>query len=276
MNKITIKHRFPIPRLDDMLDYLTGAKVFSKLDLRSGYHQIRVKLGDEWKTAFKTPHGLFEWLVMPFGLTNAPSTFMRVMTQMLQPVLGICAVVYFDDILVYSKTLDEHVGHLKKVFELLREYKFCANTKKCTFATDQVGFLGYIVSTKGIKMDPIKVKAILDWPVPKSVAKVRSFHGLATFYQRFIKDFSSIAAPLTDCLKQQSLQWTSQTEARFAALKTTLTTTPILQVLDFDKVFELDTDASILGIGGVLSQEGKAISFFSEKLNGAKLNYCNL
>ena len=206
INKITIKYRFPIPRLDDMLDCLTSVKVFSKLDLRSGYHQIRVKLGDEWKTAFKTPHGLFEWLVMPFGLTNAPSTFMRVMTQMLQPVLGICAVVYFDDILVYSKTLDEYVRHLKKVFELLREYKLCANTKKCTFATDQVGFLGYIVSTKGIKMDPNKVKAILNWPIPKSVAKVRSFHGLVTFYWRFIKDFNFIAAPLTDCLKQQSLQ----------------------------------------------------------------------
>uniref|UniRef100_A0A2N9HV25 RNA-directed DNA polymerase n=1 Tax=Fagus sylvatica TaxID=28930 RepID=A0A2N9HV25_FAGSY len=274
INKITIKYRFPIPRLDDMLDCLTGAKVFSKLDLRSGYHQIRVRPGDEWKTAFKTPHGLFEWLVMPFGLTNAPSTFMRVMTQMLQPVLGNCAVVYFDDILVYSKTLPEHVGHLKRVFELLREYKFYANTKKCSFATSQVGFLGYVVSAEGIKMDPNKVQAILEWPVPKTVAEVRSFHGLATFYRRFIKDFSSIAAPLTDCLKQQSLQWTSQADSSFAALKTALTTAPILQVPDFEKVFELDTDASIIGIGGVLSQAGKPIAFFSEKLNGAKLNYC--
>uniref|UniRef100_A0A2N9F7T1 RNA-directed DNA polymerase n=1 Tax=Fagus sylvatica TaxID=28930 RepID=A0A2N9F7T1_FAGSY len=274
INKITIKYRFPIPRLDDMLDCLTGAKVFSKLDLRSGYHQIRVRPGDEWKTAFKTPHGLFEWLVMPFGLTNAPSTFMRVMTQMLQPVLGNCAVVYFDDILVYSKTLPEHVGHLKRVFELLREYKFYANTKKCSFATSQVGFLGYVVSAEGIKMDPSKVQAILEWPVPKTVAEVRSFHGLATFYRRFIKDFSSIAAPLTDCLKHQSLQWTSQADSSFAALKTALTTAPILQVPDFEKVFELDTDASIIGIGGVLSQAGKPIAFFSEKLNGAKLNYC--
>jgi hypothetical protein len=166
------------------------------------------------------------------------------------------------------------VGHLKRVFELLREYKFYANTKKCSFATSQVGFLGYVVSAEGIKMDPSKVQAILEWPVPKTVVEVRSFHGLATFYRRFIKDFSSIAAPLTDCLKQQSLQWTSQADSSFVALKTALTIAPILQVPNFEKVFELDTDASIIGIGGVLSQAGKPIAFFSEKLNGAKLNYC--
>jgi hypothetical protein len=274
INKITVKYRFPIPRLDDMLDCLAGSKIFSKIDLRSGYHQIRMREGDEWKTAFKTPHGLYEWLVMPFGLTNAPSTFMRVMTEMLRPVLGLCAVVYFDDILVYSKSLADHIQHLEGVFKLLREYKFYANTKKCTFATNQVGFLGYIVSDTGIKMDPSKTKAIIEWPTPKTVSEVRSFHGLATFYRRFVKNFSSIAAPLTDCLKQQTLQWTEASEASFNALKTALTTAPILQVPDFDKVFEVDTDASIQGIGGVLSQEGKPLAFFSEKLNGAKLNYC--
>jgi hypothetical protein len=146
-----------------MLECLTGAKVFSKLDLRSDYHQIRVKQGDEWKTAFKTPHGLFERLVIHFGLTNAPRTFMRVMTQMLQPLLGICAVVYFDDMVVYSKTLTANVEHLKKVFELPREYKFYANTKKCTFGTAQVGFLGLIVSAEGIKKDPTKIQAILEF-----------------------------------------------------------------------------------------------------------------
>ena len=200
INKITIKYRFPIPRLADMLDCLTSAKVFSKLDLRSSYHQIRIKLDDEWKTAFKTHYGLFEWLVMPFGLTNAPSTFMRVMTQMLQLVLGICVVVYFDDILVYSKTLSAHVEHLKRVFELQREYDFYANTKKCVFGTNQVGFLGYIVFTDGIKMDSTKIQTILEWSIPKTVAEVRSFHGLATFYSRFIQNFNSIAASLTDCL----------------------------------------------------------------------------
>jgi hypothetical protein len=255
INKITVKYRFPIPRLDDMLDCLAGSKNFSKIDLRSGYHQIRMRESDEWKTAFKTPHGLYEWLVMPFGLTNAPSTFIRVMTEMLRPVLGLCAVVYFDDILVYSKSLADHIQHLEGVFKLLREYKFYANTKKCTFATNQVGFLGYIVSDTGIKMDPSKTKAIVEWPTPKTVSEVRSFHGLATFYRRFVKNFSSIAAPLTDCLKQQTLQWTEASEASFNALKTALTTAPILQVPDFDKVFEVDTDASIQGIGGVLSQE---------------------
>ena len=183
-------------------------------------------------------------------------------------------MVYFDDILVYSKSLNDHVEHLRRVFELLREYKFHANTKKCSFATDQVGFLGYVVFAVGIKMDSSKVQAILEWPIPKSVSEGRSFHGLATFYRRFIHNFSSIAAPLTDCLKQKNLVWSVQANGSFAALKKALTIAPVLQVPDFGKTFELDTDASIHGIGGVLSQESKPIAFFSEKLNGAKLNYC--
>ncbi|KAG5534031.1 hypothetical protein RHGRI_022247 [Rhododendron griersonianum] len=210
INKITIKYRFPIPRLDDMLDCLAGSKVFSKIDLRSGYHQIRVRPGDEWKTAFKTPHGLFEWLVMPFGLTNAPSTFMRVMTQMLQPLLGICVVVYFDDILVYSRCFEDHLSHLQQVFEILRREKFYGNLKKCSFAIDKVVFLGYVVSSKGVHMDEDKIKAIVEWPTPTSVHEVRSFHGLVTFYRRFIANFSSIAAPLTDCLKQRVFIWSQE------------------------------------------------------------------
>ncbi|XP_028056995.1 uncharacterized protein LOC114260987 [Camellia sinensis] len=201
INKITIKYRFPIPRLDDMLDMLAGSCLFSKIDLKSGYHQLRIRPGDEWKTAFKTKDGLYEWLVMPFGLTNAPSTFMRFMTQVLQPFIGHFLVVYFDDILIYSKTKEEHIFHLQQVLRVLRQEKLYINVKKCSFMSPMVVFWGFIVSSKGVEADPSKVKAILEWPIPTSLHEVRSFHGLATFYRQFIKNFSTVMAPITNCMK---------------------------------------------------------------------------
>ena len=203
INKITVKYRHPIPRLDDMLDELHGSCIFSKIDLKSDYHQIRMREVDEWKTAFKTRYGLYEWLVMPFGLTNAPSTFMRLMNHILRAYIGNFVVVYFDDILIYSKNLDEHVNHLQKVLLVLRNEKLYANLQKCSFCTSQIEFLGYIVSTKGIAVDEEKVKAIREWPTPKMITEVRSFHGLASFYKRFVKNFSSIAAPLTEVIKKE-------------------------------------------------------------------------
>ncbi|GJV70775.1 transposon ty3-I gag-pol polyprotein [Tanacetum coccineum] len=186
INKITVRYHFHIPRLDDLLDQLAGARLFSKINLRSGYHQIRIKLGDEWKTAFKIKDGLYEWLVMPFGLSNAPSTFMRLMTQVLRPFMGKFVVVYFDDILIYSQKQEEQLGHLRKVMRALADNDLFVYLKKCIFLTNTLLFIGYIVSSNGIHVDKAKVKAVREWPSPKTLSEVRSFHGLETFYRRFV------------------------------------------------------------------------------------------
>ncbi|WZY72224.1 hypothetical protein YC2023_004464 [Brassica napus] len=274
INNITVKYRHPIPRLDDMLDELHGSCIFSKIDLKSGYHQIRMKEGDEWKTAFKTKHGLYEWLVMPFGLTNAPSTFMRLMNHVLRSFIGIFVVVYFDDILVYSKSFNDHIEHLRAVLDVLRKESLFANLKKCTFGTDHLVFLGFIVGADGVKVDPEKVRAIREWPIPKTVSEVRSFHGLAGFYRRFVKDFSTIASPLTEVIKKEvGFKWGEAQELAFQCLKEKLTNAPLLILPDFNKTFEIECDASGIGIGAVLMQEKRPIAYFSEKLGGATLNY---
>ncbi|KAH0653052.1 hypothetical protein KY289_030730 [Solanum tuberosum] len=274
INKITVKYRHPIPRLDDMLDQLYGSKIFSKIDLKSGYHQIRMNPGDEWKTAFKTKYGLYEWLVMPFGLTNAPSTFMRLMNHVFKDFHGKFIVVYFDDILIFSQNLDEHLEHLKQVFEVLRNQRLFANLKKCTFCVDRVVFLGFVVSSKGVEVDDEKIKAIKEWPKPNSVTEVRSFHGLASFYRRFVRDFSTIAAPLTEVIKKDKVfKWGKEQDDAFNLLKDKLCSAPLLQLPDFSKSFEVECDASGKGIGAVLMQDSKPIAYFSEKLIGATLNY---
>ncbi|KAL9244399.1 hypothetical protein vseg_018179 [Gypsophila vaccaria] len=274
VNNITIKYRFPIPRLDDMLDELHGSMVFSKIDLRSGYHQIRMREGDEWKTAFKTKHGLYEWTVMPFGLTNAPSTFMRLMNEVLKPFLGRFVVVYLDDILVYSRSLGEHLAHLRQVFETLRAQKLYGKKEKCTFLVESVIFLGYVVSKEGVSVDQTKIEAIRSWPTPTTVTEVRSFLGLASFYRRFIRDFSTIAAPITECLKKGAFVWGGAAQRAFEVLKEKLCEAPILSLPDFTNPFEVECDASGVGIGAVLIQNRRPIAYFSEKLSGARLNYC--
>ncbi|KAJ0522028.1 putative nucleotidyltransferase, Ribonuclease H [Helianthus annuus] len=273
VNKITVKYRFPIPRFEDLLDQLHGASIFSKIDLRSGYHQIRMRKGDEWKTAFKTRDGLYEWMVMPFGLSNAPSTFMRLMNHVFRGLIGLCVVVYFDDILIFSKTLEAHLQHLRAVFTILREQRLFANGKKCHFLTREVVFLGHLVSGAGIRMDETKVSAITSWPTPKTLHDVRSFHGLASFYRRFIRNFSTIVAPMTELLKSSKFVWTPGAQKSFDVLKDLVTKAPILALPNFDDVFQVECDASGVGIGGVLSQSGRPVAFFIEKLNDVRRRY---
>ena len=253
INNITVKYRHPIPRLDDMLDELHGLCIFSKIDLKSGYHQIKMKEGNEWKFAFKIKYGLYEWLVILFGLTNAPNTFMRLMNHVLRAFIGKFVVVYFDDILVYSKDLNEHTKHLRYVFDVLKCEKLYANFKKCNFCMEKVVFLGYVVSTIGIEVDEEKVKAIKEWPTPKSITEVRNFHDLASFYQRFVKDFSTLAAPLTKVIKKNvRFYWGADQENTFATIKEKLCSAPVLTLPDFNKSFEIECDASGIGIGTVL------------------------
>ncbi|KAK1645771.1 hypothetical protein QYE76_063576 [Lolium multiflorum] len=268
INNITIRYRHPIPRLEDMLDELSGAVVFSKIDLRSGYHQIRMKEGDEWKTAFKTKFGLYEWLVMPFGLTNAPSTFMRLMNHVLRDFIGKFVVVYFDDILIYSRNESDHTIHIRHVLQVLRDNKLYGNLEKCTFCKDKVIFLGYVVSKHGVEVDVSKIEAIQNWPTPMNVSQVRSFHGLAGFYRRFVPNFSTIAAPLNELTKKGVVfEWGAAQDHAFDELKRLLTSAPLLALPDFNKQFEIECDASGIGIGGVLMQEGRPIAYFSEKLS---------
>ena len=273
INRITIKCRFLIPRLDDMMDVLAGAQCFSKIDLQCGYHQIRIREGDEWKTAFKTRDGFYEWMVMPFGLSNAPSTFMWLMNIVLRPYIGKFIVIYFDDNLVFSKNKEDHVHHLKVILDVLRKHQLYVNLKKCSFLQESLVFLGFFILAREVKMDSEKVRAILEWPSPRSIIEVRSFHGLATFYRNFIRNFSSIIAPIIDCSIGKEFRWTNEVENNFKLLKKKVTKAPILALLDFDKVFEVDCDASHIGIGVVLSQAGRPIAFFSEKLNDVKNNY---
>ena len=197
LNKVTIKNKYPLPRIDDLLDQLSGSSVFSKIDLRSGYHQLRVKAEDVPKTAFRTRYGHYEFLVMPFGLTNAPAVFMDYMNRIFRSYLDQFVVVFIDDILIYSKSIEEHEKHLRMVLNILKEKQLYAKLSKCEFWLTEVKFLGHVISRDGVAIDPSKVEAVLNWKRPETVTEIRSFLGLAGYYRRFIQNFSRIAMPLT-------------------------------------------------------------------------------
>ncbi|KAL1551486.1 hypothetical protein AAHA92_19326 [Salvia divinorum] len=266
LNKATVPDHFPIPTADELFDELGAAKFFTKLDLRSGYHQIRMHREDIFKTAFRTHDGHFEFLVMPFGLTNAPSTFQAAMNSIFRPLLRKSVIVFFDDILIYSPTLDTHCSHLTEVLSTLADNQFFVKLSKCVFCSQSVDYLGHIITNGQLRADSSKLDAMVAWPTPSTVKQLRGFLGLTGYYRRFIAHYAMIAAPLTDLLKKDSFAWTSVAEDSFKALKAAMTSAPVLRLPDFTRTFYVETDASDFGIGAVLLQDGHPLAFFSKKL----------
>ncbi|WVZ71519.1 hypothetical protein U9M48_020095 [Paspalum notatum var. saurae] len=274
LNAVTVKNKYPLSRIEDLFDQLKGACVFSKIDLRSGYHQLRIRPSDIPKTAFISCYGLYEYTVMSFGLTNAPAFFMYMMNCVFMEYLDKFVVIFIDDILIYSKTEEEHKEHLRLVLQKLREHKLYAKFSKCDFWIEEVKFLGHVISNGGIAVDQNKVSEVQNWKIPEDVKGIRSFLGLAGYYRRFIEGFSKIAKPMTALLEKNiKFQWTSACQKAFEELKKRLTTAPVLTFPDMHKPFSVYCDASRLGLGCVLMQEGKVIAYASRQLRDHEKNY---
>ncbi|WVZ81134.1 hypothetical protein U9M48_028550 [Paspalum notatum var. saurae] len=274
LNVVTVKNKYPLPHIDILFDQLAGAMVFSKIDLRSRYYQIKIKEEDIPKTAFSTRYGLYEYLVMSFGLTNAPAFFMYMMNSVFMNKLDKFIVVFIDDILIYSKNEKDHEEHLRIVLNRLREHKLYDKFSKCAFWLKEVSFLGHILSEKGVAVDPSKVKDVLNWKQPETVTEIRSFLSLAGYYRRFIKDFSKTAKPMTSLTKKNvKYVWSSNCEEAFQTLKKLLTSSPVLAQPDVTKPFDVFCDASSNGLGCVLMQEGRVIAYASRQLRKHEANY---
>lgn len=278
LNKVTIKNRYPLPLISGLLDQLGQAKIYTKLDLRGTYNLVRIKEGDEWKTAFRTRYGHFEYNVMPFGLTNAPAVFQHLMNDVFREFLDDFVVCYLDDILIFSKNEEEHINHVRLVLGKLRTAGLYAKLEKCIFHQPQVEFLGYIISGEGLSMDPQKIRTVIEWKKPATIRDVQCFLGFANFYRIFIRNYSKIAAPLTRLTCKDKLEWNAEADQAFETLKKALTMAPILTHPDFQKPFFLETDASDFALGAVLSQPDKdgrlhPVAFHSRKFTAAEINY---
>ncbi|GJP67944.1 hypothetical protein CLOP_g24702, partial [Closterium sp. NIES-67] len=262
LNQQTIKNKYLIPRIDDLLDQLRGATVFSKLDLWSGYWQIRMANNSIHKTAFRTRYESYEYLVMPFGLTNAPATFQAEMNHILRPLLDECVVVYLDDILIYSRDMKQHVEHLRRVFEILRRERFYVKMSKSKFALEKVQFLGHMVSAQGVHVDPKKIEAVRTWKTPENVKELQQFLGFANYYNRF---------------KNTPYKWEPKHQEAVEQLKQALTSAPVLILPDPERDYVIEADASDQAVGAVLMQDQgngmQTIAYLSKKLHGAELNY---
>ncbi|CAA0806698.1 Uncharacterized mitochondrial protein AtMg00860, partial [Striga hermonthica] len=261
LNRLTIKNKYPLPKIDDLFDQLRGACVFSKIDLRSGYHQLKIKESDIPKTAFRTRYGHFEFVVMLFGLSNAPAVFMDLMNRVFHPFLDQFVIVFIDDILIYSKSQKEHEEHLRAVL-------------KCEFWLQRVAFLGHIITSAGIEVYPSKIAAVQNWSAPKNLSEVRSFLGLAGYYRRFIEGFSKIALPLSHLTRKSvKFEWTNRCESSFQELKRRLTTAPVLTIPDPSRSFTIYSDASRQGLECVLMQDGHVVAYASRQLKRHEQNY---
>lgn len=278
LNSVTVKNKYPLPLIGETLDRLSQAKYFTKLDLRNGYHQIRIAEGDEWKTAFRTRYGHYEYQVMPFGLTNAPATFQNMINDTYMEYLDDFVVVYLDDILIFSNTLEEHKRHVRLALQKLRDNHLFAKAEKCSFHAAEVEYLGYLVGPSGIRMDPSKLESIRTWPLPRCLKEVQSFLGFCNFYRRFIYRYSQLATPLTSLTKKDvKFNMGEEQVQAFEALKQAFVDADILRHFEPNVQCIIETDASDFGIGAAISQRinGKLhpIAFFSRKLNPAELNY---
>ncbi len=280
LNNITVKNTYPLPLMSSAFERLQGASIFTKLDLRNAYHLVRIREGDEWKTAFNTPRGHFEYLVMPFGLSNSPAVFQALVNDVLRDMVDQFIYVYLDDILIFSSSLQEHVQHVRRVLQRLLENGLFVKAEKCAFHAQSVPFLGFIVSPEGVRMDPDRVKAVVNWPTPDSRKALLRFLGFANFYRRFIRNFSQLAAPLTALTStKMTFRWSNAAEAAFTKLRGRFVSAPILRAPDPTRQFVVEVDASEVGVGAVLSQRATSddkvhpCAFFSHRLSPAERNY---
>ncbi len=272
LNKITIHDKYPLPRTDELLDKVKGANLFSSLDLTSGYHQIRIHPDDVPKTAFTAAGEHYEFKVLPFGLTNAPATFQRCMNHLFKQLPFVA--VYLDDILIFSKTAEEHLDHLRQVLQIIKDNHLFCKLKKCEFNRTELRFVGHIVGAKGIRPDPEKLSAVTDWPAPHNIPELRKFLGFTNYFRKFLQGYSQRTAVLTNLLRKNvAYEWTQQCQDSFTQLKVDLTSAPVLISPDTTQPYELIADACGTGIGAVLMQNAQPIAFESRKFNPAEQNY---
>jgi hypothetical protein len=274
LNEVTIKNNYHFPRIDDLFDQLKGACVFLKIDVRSGYHQLKIRASNIPKTTFITRYGLCKYMVMSFGLTNAPAYFMYLMNKVFMQYLDKFVVVFIDDILIFSKNEEGHDEHIHMILQKLRENQLCAKLNKCKFWLKEVSFLDHIISEVGISIDPSKVKDVLSWNTPQNVSDIRSFLGLAGYYRRFIEGFSKISKTMIELLeKGMTFEWTPRHETSFQELKKILNMALVLTMPDMEKPFSIYRDASGQGLGCVLMQDGRVVAYASRQLRKHEEKY---